>query len=76
MDANLTNRFNEGIVPEPKISADIPKLALPSIRPTPEQIADAHSRLGQAIIVAGMLMLFLMVIMLLFGVGLYVWLVP
>ncbi len=76
MDINLTDRFNEGVVPEPKMSADIPKLSAPSHRPTPEQIADARSRLGQAIIIAGILMLFLMVIILLFGVGLYVWLVP
>lgn len=62
MTDNLADRYNEGIVPAPTLSADIPRLKPPRSRPTPEQIAAAQRQSGLAIIILVVLFLFLLLI--------------
>ncbi len=50
MSSDLSERYNEGIVPLPALSADIPSLRPPTNQPTPEQVAQARTRLTAAIV--------------------------
>jgi hypothetical protein len=71
MAPDLSDRYNDGIVPQPSLSIDIPRLPRPAHRPTPAQVAQARIQFWLAIITLVALGL---ISLLLIGWGLYTWL--
>jgi hypothetical protein len=59
MATDLSDRYNEGIVPAPNLPSDFPSLRAPTHRPTPEQVTAAHRQLGKALVILLLLSLFL-----------------
>jgi hypothetical protein len=68
MSPNLSERYNDGVVPRPDLSADVPPLHRPTHRLTLEQETHARSQMVVAIIV--------LLVLILACLFLAVWLVP
>jgi hypothetical protein len=72
MASDLSERYNDGIVQAPDLSADVPPLRRPASRLTPEQVARAQGQLAVAIIA---LVVLVLACLLVAGCVIYAWLV-
>ena len=70
MSSDLSERYNDGIVQAPDLSADVPPLRRPGSRPVPEQVARARDQLWIAVVV--LVVLALSCCLLMAGLALYV----
>jgi hypothetical protein len=59
MATDLSDRYNEGIVPPPPLPTRFPNLRSPTHRPTPEESLAARAQLGVALMSLGFLLLLL-----------------
>lgn len=70
MDSDLSERYNDGLVPPPELSADVPPLCRPTSRLSPEQVRRTRGQLVVAIIA---LVTLVLACLLLAGCAIYVW---
>ena len=55
MDNDLSERYNDGLVPAPQLSAELARLQRPAWQPTPEQLQAARGRLVRSLAVIALL---------------------
>ena len=53
---DLSERYNDGLVPAPQLSDDAPRLQRPAWQPTSAQVAQARARLGGSVMVLALLL--------------------
>ena len=62
MPSDLSELYNDGLVPPPDLSTDIPSLRQPTNRLTPEQMVQSRNQLVVAVIVLIALVCLLLVV--------------
>ena len=56
-ETDLTDRYNDGLVPPPEIKVTAGRLPYPDWRPTPAQVEAAHQNLTRDLVVLALLVL-------------------
>ncbi len=67
MDNDLTNRYNEGLVPAPNPVSDHYRLRRPGWIPTPAQVDAARKSLARNLVIGALVAMAVVVIFSLFG---------
>lgn len=63
MEPDLSERYNDGLVPPPELTGESPRLQRPAWQPTPAQVEAARGRLGLSLAVLAVLICACLVIL-------------